>query len=356
MLFNGISVVICCYNSQFKIGTTLEYLAKQKLSSFKINWEIVLVDNGSNDQTLKIAEYTWLKLGGIVPLKFLTELKAGKANALITGFDAAEYELMLVCDDDNWLHEDYLATVFELYNTHPEIGMLGGYGNAAWFGNELKPDWFDLNSKRYVVGNHIGNSGFLQLFQSNIWGAGSVFRKTMWNFLRAQGFEFNNSVKAGKAMGEDAELSHAIACTGHKLYFEEQLTFIHDLSGNRVNDVMFRKMIQLSGKTSGWFLFKRIVAKQFKYKKSHYFLFFYVHELFNLFNSLRKNFKWKYFRGSLLCDENYSNYLYEKALFIEMILYCRKYFKKRKNEMRLFENIYLSYPLSSKKNKKYSKD
>jgi len=349
MLFNSISVIVCCYNSQYKIGSTLEYLSKQKLSSFQCQWEIILIDNGSTDKTLKVAQNAYSKFAGKVPVKLLTEFKAGKANALITGFDAAKYELMLVCDDDNWLHEDYLANVFELYNKYPEIGMLGGYGSEAWFGNELKPTWFDLNSKRYVVGNHIGSSGFLQAFQSNIWGAGSVLRKKMWNFLRAQGFEFNNSIRAGKAMGEDAELSHAIACTGHKLYFDERLTFIHDLSGNRVNEIMFRKMIELSGKTSGCFFLKRIVAKQFKYDKSHYFLFFYTYEIMKLFNSLRKSFKWKYLRSDFFQEENYANYLYEKYLLAEVVFNYRKYFKKRNNEMRFFKNIYSSYPLSSEK-------
>ena len=90
---------------------------------------------------------------------------------------------MLLCDDDNWLQPDYLKTVIEIFSKYPDIGLLGGYGKAVFNGTE-KPDWFDKWENCYVCGKHHTKNGFLQSSDFSIWGAGSVIRKTMWNFFQ----------------------------------------------------------------------------------------------------------------------------------------------------------------------------
>jgi len=46
----GVSIIICCYNSAWVIGWTLEALLAQRIRDIP-SWEIIVVDNKSTDGT-----------------------------------------------------------------------------------------------------------------------------------------------------------------------------------------------------------------------------------------------------------------------------------------------------------------
>ncbi|MEI6696157.1 MAG: glycosyltransferase family A protein [Bacteroidota bacterium] len=233
MINYGISVIICVHNGASRIIPTLKALAEQNIPS-GLECELLMIDNASTDNTAIIAADYWVSVGSPFSFRILTEPNPGKANALVMGYNAALNELILLCDDDNWLQPDYLKTVLEIYTLYPQIGLLGGYGKALFANNE-KPVWFDKWERCYVCGKHHLRNGFLKNMDFSIWGAGSVMRKTIWTFLYSNGFVFYNGNNRGKAMTEDAELSMAITFTGHSLYFDDRLWFIHDLRGRKIN-------------------------------------------------------------------------------------------------------------------------
>ena len=244
----GISVVICIYNGAKRIIPTLKALSRQNIPS-GLPCELIIIDNASTDSTAGIAEEFWKNIRTPFPLSCHTETKPGKANALVLGYNKTKYELMLVCDDDNWLQPDYFKTVAELYTANPHIGLLGGYGKALFNPNE-KPKWFNSWENCYVCGKHHIKNGLLDNEDFSIWGAGSVLPKTIWKHLISSGFTFNNSTSKGKAMSEDAELSMAISFTGNPLYFDDRLWLTHDLRGGRVTWKNFLEQQSWNGKTN----------------------------------------------------------------------------------------------------------
>jgi glycosyltransferase involved in cell wall biosynthesis len=259
----GISVIICVYNGSKRIVPTLQALATQHVAE-TVPCEIILVDNASTDGTTATALGEWDKLGAPYPLNVIQENRPGKANALVAGYNAARYEYMLLCDDDNWLQPDYFGIVIELFAREPEIGMLGGYGQAL-FEEGQKPDWFDKWESCYVCGKHHKKNGFMVKDDFSIWGAGSVLRKTFWDFLVSKGFRFINSTGSGKAMTEDAELSMAISFTAHRLYFDERLWFTHDLRGGRITWKNLIEQQSLNGKNSAILSTYRLTRERIRY-------------------------------------------------------------------------------------------
>src|SRR4051794_28120754 len=95
---DGVSMVICCYNSSARITATLEHLAAIKTD---IPWEIVLVDNLSDDDTKEKALYAWNN-NPLARLKVVDEKNRGLMNARITGVRNASYSIISFIDDDNW--------------------------------------------------------------------------------------------------------------------------------------------------------------------------------------------------------------------------------------------------------------
>ena len=309
----GISVIICFHNGASRIIPTLKTLSEQNIPS-GLECELLMIDNASTDNTAIIAANYWVFFGSPFPLRILTEPKPGKSNALVMGYNAAYYELMLLCDDDNWLQPDYLKTVIEIFNQHPDIGLLGGYGKAFFEPGE-KPVWFDKWENCYVCGKHHRQNGFLANRDYSIWGAGSVITKTVWNFIISNGFTFHNSTKGGKAIAEDAELSMAISITEYKLYFDDRLWFTHDLRGGRITWKNLIAQQAANGKNNAILCMYEIALnpKTNSYAYSNYLFIRKTLEI--SFRLLKSSMKWK----------NKPRQIYFFNILMELLFNANKY-------------------------------
>lgn len=199
---NGISVIICCYNSAKRLPKTLSYLAEQVVPP-EVGWEIIIIDNASTDDTTAVAKVHREIHGNCIPFKILTEQRAGKINALNTGVANSQYTCLLICDDDNWLQNDYLATAYNLLANNPRVGIIGGRSIAV--SDTALPDWFAKYQHHYAVGNQSNTSGPLT---SNkvLWGAGMGIRKSLYEKVYADTPALLTGRKGDNLIsGEDSE-------------------------------------------------------------------------------------------------------------------------------------------------------
>lgn len=86
------SIVIPAYNEEKGIGSVIEEFKKLALKH-KIPVEIIVVDDGSNDQTVKIAKKQKVRV-------ISHPQNAGYGRALQTGIRAAKNENIIICDAD----------------------------------------------------------------------------------------------------------------------------------------------------------------------------------------------------------------------------------------------------------------
>ena len=119
----GISVIICCYNSSARLTETIKHISLQKGVNFP--FEIILVDNNSTDDTAKAAEQLFLKFK--INYKLVSESKPGLTYARKCGVLHAKHEILIFCDDDNWLDENYLINVKKGFAKYPDAGNLGAW-------------------------------------------------------------------------------------------------------------------------------------------------------------------------------------------------------------------------------------
>ena len=111
---DGISVIICCYNSSTLLPRTLEHLALQDVPE-NILWELIIVDNNSNDDTAEVARKEWEKYKIDIPFKVVYESNPGLSYARQKGVKEASFELLLFCDDDNWLEKNCWVKLLMMY-------------------------------------------------------------------------------------------------------------------------------------------------------------------------------------------------------------------------------------------------
>jgi glycosyltransferase involved in cell wall biosynthesis len=130
-----LSVVICTYNGGNKLPTVLEKLRSQREVD-NINWEIIVVDNNSNDRTQTvIKEYQKLWTTN-VPLNYYFEPRQGLAFARRLGVKQARGELIGLLDDDNWPTENWVTSVCHFAALYPQGGA---YGSKLLGAYETKP-------------------------------------------------------------------------------------------------------------------------------------------------------------------------------------------------------------------------
>tara|TARA_B110001469_G_scaffold117373_1_gene123294 strand:- start:12350 stop:13402 length:1053 start_codon:yes stop_codon:yes gene_type:complete len=225
-----ISVVICCYNSEPRIGRTLESLLAQQFKN-AVGWEVVLVDNNCADQTIEVAQAVWESAA--VPLRIVQECIPGLSAARDRGVAESAGEYILFCDDDNWLASDYLQRAFAFMEASSAYAAIGGWGDVVSDPDVSIPDWFKRFETKYACGKTNAEGDVDTLV-----GAGMFIRKQALLDLQRSSFKSLLSDRKGEALssGGDLELCLALRLSGLKLYFSEALYFKHYMPEGRLTE------------------------------------------------------------------------------------------------------------------------
>lgn len=232
MSAGGVSVVICCYNSEKRLPATLAHLERQELDS-KLKLEVVLVNNCCTDETVTLVQRWHSQAGGRVVLKMVAEQSPGLTYARIAGIRSAEFETIVLCDDDNWLAPDYCQLAWQILSERPDVGLAGGCSKAM--PEIVPPDWFASISGAWAVGSS-DYVGYLQGPDAFLRGAGLVVRRSSFLQLLDSGFRFLASDRRGSSLnsGGDAEISKEIGRMGQRLYFDCRLRLQHWIPAGRL--------------------------------------------------------------------------------------------------------------------------
>ena len=242
-----ISVIICCYNSRNRIEPTLKSLANQKLHN--VPWEIILVNNNSNDNTSKIAQEHWDLFKCFTPFRIVDESQPGLSFARKKGVNTSKAEYVLFCDDDNWLNENYVKTACEIMDSDNSIAALCGKNVAEY---EVAPDDFVLqHEEAFAVGYDDLESCYLE-GRKTPWGAGMVLRKSFLDKLDALNFKSLLSDRKGMELssGGDTELCYLLKLCGFKWRYDTRLELKHYIPKERSNYAYLKKLYYGFGKAN----------------------------------------------------------------------------------------------------------
>lgn len=109
------SVVIPCYNEEDYIGDTLASLHHQ---DYEGSFEIIVVDNNSTDNSVKIAEQYGVRI--------IRERRAGVCWARQAGTKAARGEIIVSTDADTVFAPRWLANLDTMFDHHKDYIAVAG--------------------------------------------------------------------------------------------------------------------------------------------------------------------------------------------------------------------------------------
>jgi glycosyltransferase involved in cell wall biosynthesis len=174
-------------------------------------WKLLVVDNGSTDQTSQVVA----SFANRLPLQSLTEPRVGKNIALNAGLAHLDGDLIVLTDDDAFPHEDWLI---QLRNAADAQGQFSIFGGSVVPRREVPPPpWTQWLDERvvYAISDPAWKEG--PIAPNLVWGLNMAIRSDVFQ----SGIRFDISMGprgSSYPMGGETELILRLHAHGHKAW------------------------------------------------------------------------------------------------------------------------------------------
>ncbi|MBO4571325.1 MAG: glycosyltransferase family 2 protein [Bacteroidales bacterium] len=223
-----ISLVVCTYNRDRFIGTTLDRIASCTVP--EEGFEIVLVDNNSSDSTASVCA-SIAAAHPEVRYRYFLETSQGLSYARNRGIAEAEGDIIVFLDDDSFVEPDYLVRLSVRMADYPDAAAFGGRIDPL-FESGKAPEWLCKWTLSWV--SAIDNGDVVSLFKGGKYpiGANMGFRSSV---LKAMpGFDTSLG-RTGKNLlgGEEKEIFGRISSSGGLIYYFPDVRVQHVIPERR---------------------------------------------------------------------------------------------------------------------------
>jgi glycosyltransferase involved in cell wall biosynthesis len=137
-----VSVIVPTYNRAGLLTNCVYSLLNQ---TFEGNYEIIIVDNNSNDNTFE--EYK-LKFGDNPVVRYEKERRKGLVFSRHLGMKSAAGEILIFVDDDGEYNNSCIQAIVDVYKSNRDVAAVGGKIEIKWDKNP--PKW--IYQYEYVLG------------------------------------------------------------------------------------------------------------------------------------------------------------------------------------------------------------
>ncbi len=230
-----ITVILCTYDRCRTLVNALTSVAAQTLPE-TVQWEVLVVDNNSRDQTRAVVEDFCHRYPG--RFRYLFEPKQGKSNALNAGIQEGRGEVLAFMDDDVTVEPTWLRNLTASLDKSEWVGA-GGRIVLRW--PSPLPAWLSTEGPyaRYPFPDFDQGPEAKELLQPPF-GTNMAFRKTM--FEKYAGFRTDLGPSADRDVpcpGEDTEFGRRLLAAGERLRYEPSAIVHHPVAEERISKRYF---------------------------------------------------------------------------------------------------------------------
>ena len=214
-----LSIALATRNRARVLRLTLESLTR--LDSGGVNWELVVVDNGSTDDTQLVLHSFTARL----PLRYVYEPRLGKSNAL--NRVARELQGRLICftDNDILFPPQWLKTLLACVDRYPDVGVFGGPVSPHWTRSTRAAYLRHPYARQAYTICHLGDRA--RPYPPESWpaGANTVYRH---HVLDPEPFDpAMGPIGTTRLIGNDTALAKRLAARGERLWYLPELGVQH---------------------------------------------------------------------------------------------------------------------------------
>jgi glycosyltransferase involved in cell wall biosynthesis len=238
-----ISVIVCTRNPRNDyLRRVLDALNGQTLP--KDNWELLVVDNASNEKLADRWDLSWHARG-----RHVREDHLGLTSARLCGITEACGGLLVFVDDDNVLASDFLEMASAIYAEYPHLGAFGAGSLEPEF--EVQP-LSEIRRRAQMLALRSLSSARCSNdprdFGTIPWGAGLCVRRPVADLYRrtVENLDVNIPLdRRGDELfgGGDDLFSWVATSVGYGFGIFPQLRVIHLIAADRLRRPYFLRLI-----------------------------------------------------------------------------------------------------------------
>lgn len=146
-----VSVILTCYNRAGYLRRSIDSVLAQTFEG----WELVVVDDGSEDSTFEVVD---LYLRDHPNIRYLKHRNRKLALTENVGIQASVGAYLAFLDSDDEYRKDHLRCRFGYLEAHPEVDLL--HGGVEIVGNPWVRDRANLNRRVHLTRCVIGGTFF----------------------------------------------------------------------------------------------------------------------------------------------------------------------------------------------------
>lgn len=229
-----ISIIICTYNRVEKLKLVIEDILGDQ-SNDSINYELLVVDNNSQDSTKEyIGEFTKQFPQKV---RYLFEEKQGLSNARNCGIKEARGKWICFTDDDVRLDNNWLTAIASAIKYYPQMAAYGGRIKPKWIADP--PEWF-IREGKYAMGGGAIVSRDLGDTVCNMnerkvcpIGANMGFRNDVFDKVGLFHPDFGKKGDA-HGLGDDVEFCRRVKDAGYEILYLPDSIVWHEVDVDRL--------------------------------------------------------------------------------------------------------------------------
>jgi glucosyl-dolichyl phosphate glucuronosyltransferase len=263
-----ISIIICSYNRADYILNAIDSLVKQDFDTS--NFEIIVVDNNSKDNTKFLVE-NYIKNNQRHHIIYINETNQGASFARNNGASIAKGKLYCFIDDDAIAQPDFLKNIEIFYQANESIAGFGGRIIPLYIPEE--PKWMSHYTSS-LVGNFNYSNKAVE-FNKNRYPLESNMIVTAQAFHQVNGFNIKLPGVVGtlRIGGEGKDFFMRMKACEHQIFYVPNIIVLHVVETKKLTrEYMYRVASGIGRgereriKSTGIFEFaKKIIEYIFKY-------------------------------------------------------------------------------------------
>jgi glucosyl-dolichyl phosphate glucuronosyltransferase len=230
-----ITTVLCTYNRCQSLSKALDSLARSILPE-TTEWEVLVVDNNSSDQTRAVVEDARQRYPG--RFRYLFEPRQGKSYALNAGIREARGDVLAFVDDDVIVERTWLQN---LTSPLSDGAWAGSGGRILPMRGFVPPPWLALDGPHNLAGAlcaYCDPGDVPGELKDPPYGANMAFRKEM--FDKYGHFRTDLGPRPSSEMRfEDTEFGRRLMAGGERLHYVPSAVVYHEVHESRVRKEFF---------------------------------------------------------------------------------------------------------------------
>lgn len=293
-----ISIIIPTYNGKHLLYDCLESLRKQSYNDF----ECIIVDNGSNDETYQYIELNFPEI------KLITlDKNYGVSYAVNRGIESANGEYIALLNNDTKVHENWLQELYNHIKTDDTIFSVGSKMLKLQDANIIDDagEGYTILGWAYQIGAGKSQYKYNKSYEvfSNCGGA-VLYSKKILDEIGYVDEEFF-------AYMEDVDIGYRARIYGYKNIYEPKAEVLHigsATSGGKYNDFKAK----LVGRNNIWVPYKNMPLIQLIFNIPFLLIGFTIKIIF----FINKGFGKSYIEGiieGITCHKKVSKVKYRKS-------------------------------------------